>query len=219
MTRILILGATGRTGAAILNALPAGVHAIAALRKSADANRLAATAASLAHVVVNLENPASVRRAIEGTQIVVNAIRLRENIAAGELVTLHNRILAANQSMQDAAPKIVTIGGAGALRLPTGQRFWETSAFPQATLPRGRAHAALRDHLEAGKGGDAWTYLIPPPAYDPDGPTLEQWERFAPGADETSFIARTISYTDFGAAVAEIATSDDAGTHLIAWPR
>lgn len=219
MTHVLILGATGRTGAAILKALPTDAKATAALRNPGDVNRLAATAASIDHIVLDIADPGSLRRALQGANVVVNTIRLREDIAASELITLHERIVATCDSSPDGVPRIVTVGGAGALRLPGGQRFWETSAFPQATLPRGRAHSALRDHLEAGNAGEAWTYLIPPPAYDPDGPVTGQWERVATGADETTFTTRAISYTDFGAAVAEISTGEETGTQLIAWPR
>lgn len=219
MTRILILGATGRTGAAILQALPADIQVTAALRDPADTGRLAKTTASLDTAVVDLASTDTLRQAMDGVEVVVNAIRLREDIAPTELITLHERLRTAGGDTQAGVPRIVTVGGAGALRLPDGERFWQSPAFPQATLPRGRAHAALRDHLEAGNTGDAWAYLIPPPAYAPDGPATGQWERLAPADDETAFTDRAISYADFGAAVAEVATGADTGTQLIAWPR
>jgi len=218
MTRILILGATGRTGAATLHALPAGVEATAALRDPADASRLTHTAASLRHVVVDLSDRESLRRAMDGAGVVVNTIRLRDDIAWTELIAVHERLLSAGRDRHDGVPRIVTVGGAGALHLPGGERFWQAPAFPRATLPRGRGHAALRDYLEAGDVGGAWAYLIPPPAYDPDGPATGRWERIATAADETPFTARAISYADFGAAVAQVATGEDTGTQLIAWP-
>lgn len=219
MTRILILGATGRTGAAILRALPADVQVTAALRDPADTGRLARTAASLEHAVVDLASTNSLRQAMDGVGVVVNAIRLREDIAPTELIAVHERLRSTGGDTQEDVPRIVTVGGAGALRLPDGARFWQSPAFPQTTLPRGRAHAALRDHLEAGNAGDAWAYLIPPPAYDPDGSATGRWERVPPAKDETSFTVRAISYADFGAAVAEVAAGVDTGTQLIAWPR
>lgn len=51
------------------------------------------------------------------------------------------------------------------------------------------------------------------------GAATGRWERLAPADDETAFTARAISYADFGAAVAEVATSSATGAQLIAWPR
>ena len=67
----------------------------------------------------------------------------------------------------------------------------------------------LRDHLEAGNAGSEWAYLIPPPVYEPEGPTTARWDRVSPSTDETAFTRQAISYADFGAAVAETSTKDD----------
>ncbi len=218
MTRILILGATGRTGAAILAHLPAGIEATAALRDPADTTRLAKTAASLTSTVVNIAENASLTQAMHGIDVVMNAIRLREDIAPTELVAVHDRLIEASTKANGAPARIVTVGGAGALRLPGDRRFWQDPRFPEPTLPRGRAHAMLRDHLEAGNAGSEWAYLIPPPVYEPEGPTTARWELVSPSTDETAFTRQAISYADFGAAVAETSTKDDTRTQLIAWP-
>lgn len=218
MTRLLLLGATGRTGAAILDALPAGVDVTAAVREPTDSNRLANTAAAVSNAVIDISDVDSLRGAMGGIDVVVNAIRLRDDIAPTELIALHERIREAGNSVQNGTPRIVTVGGAGALRL-RGTRFWHRPEFPQTTLPRGRAHAALRDHLEFGSSGDTWTYLIPPPTYDPDGPRTGHWELTTPAKNEADFTARAISYADFGIATAAVATGQTTGTRLIAWPR
>ena len=192
---------------------------IAALRAPDDVDRLVGTAASLDHAVVDLADADSLRQAMRDTDVVVNAIRLREDIAPTALVALQIRLRTAADHAAGDAPRIVTVGGAGALRLPGGKRFWQTPAFPRRTLPRGRAHAALRDHLETGDSGEGWAYLIPPAAYDPHGPRTGRWEQFAPCADEASFTDRAISCGDFGAAVAAFVIGGRVGTQLIAWPR
>lgn len=69
----------------------------------------------------------------------MNAIRLREDIAPDALVDLHERI---RVGAEDAW--IVTVGGAGALRLPGAERFWDHHAFPTRTLPRGIARPPAR---------------------------------------------------------------------------
>src|SRR5690606_35700550 len=97
--------------------------------------------------------------------------------------------------------------------------FWEHPMFPRPTLPRGRAHAAFRDHLESGRAGEAWAYLIPPPAYQPHGPARGHWQATAPSTDESVFTTHAISYADLGRAVAAVALGDQTGTRLIARPR
>lgn len=169
------------------------------------------------HAIVDLADLDSVTVSMDGIDVVVNAIRLLKNIAPTELITMRQRLLTASRNRRGDTPRIGTVGGTGALRLPDDPRFWQRPALSQTTLPRGRAHAALRDQLEAGNAGDAWAYLIPPPAYAPEGSATDRWELVAPTADETAFTARAISYANFGAGVAEASVNSATGTQLIAW--
>ncbi|HLS62275.1 MAG TPA: NAD(P)H-binding protein [Ruania sp.] len=211
MTRVLVLGATGRTGSAIITEFSADCEVIAAVRTRTDSDRLPRGAQELATRVVDIGDPASIRTAADDVEVVVNAIRLREDIDPDALVRLH-------EGIQAAAPDAwtVTVGGAGSLHLPGGRRFWEHPGFPPRTLPRGIAHARLRDHLESGAAGARWTYLIPPPAFDPDGPRTACVSTTGPSADESVFAATgSISYADFAISAAHQATSPTPGTLLI----
>lgn len=218
MTRILVLGATGRAGSAVLTELPDDVQTTAALRRPNDARRLPETAVPVDRAVVDVDDTASLHHAAQAAEVIINAIRLREDIPPTALVDLHQRIAAAGRPDRGAAPLIVTVGGAGALRLADGSRFWQHPGFPERTLPRGRAHAQLRDHLEAGPSVTPWTYLIPPPAFDPDGPRTGHHTAWEPSDGESAFTERAISYADFATAVAQAALKRETGTRLIAWP-
>ena len=162
MKRVLVLGATGRSGSAVISHLSGRVEIVAGLRTDVDRSRLPGDAGITGTALVDLASIAALQRAIRGMNAVVNAIRLREDIPATALVALHHLILDATPSTHP--PLVVTVGGAGSLHLPGGRRFWQSPDFPTRTLPRGRAHAELRDHLEAGYAGRPWAYLIPPPA-------------------------------------------------------
>lgn len=212
MSHILILGATGRAGSATLTALPAGIEVTAALRHPSDATRLPPSRATVKPAIMNISAPDSIAAGAHNTDIIINAIRLRENIPADALIKLHDRILAAVQPTRD--PFIITVGGAGSLHLPGGRRFWQEPTFPTQTLPRGIAHAALRDYLESGLG-ERWAYLIPPPDFDPNGPRTGCYTIFSPSPDESFFTHRAISYAEFGSAVAAIALDAQPGTCLI----
>lgn len=214
MIRVLVLGATGRAGSATLTHLAGRTDTIAAVRAGHEPGRLPAQVRT---AVIDLDDPDTVREAARGVDVVVNAIRLRGDIPDTALIELHHRIL-------DAAPDpgaltVVTVGGAGSLRLPGGVRFWQDPAFPAPTLPRGRAHAKLRDHLEAGHAGDRWAYLIPPPDFAPDAPARGTYRSFESGADESVFTRCSISYLDYAHALASTAAERRLGTALIAGGR
>ncbi|MFT0846253.1 NAD(P)H-binding protein [Actinomycetaceae bacterium L2_0104] len=212
--RILILGATGRTGSALLGELPPDVDAVAALRRYDDVVRLPRSSCGLTHVVLTLEDAATLRRAVDGVDVIVNAIRLREDIAPAALIGIHLRLLNAAAD-REPDPLIVTVGGAGSLRLPNGTRFWQHPTFPARTLPRGIAHAHLRDYLESGQAGDRWAYLVPPPAFIPERPRHGSFSMLPPGGDETAFTTRSIGYTDFACALAASAQNETTGTWLV----
>lgn len=165
MKRVLVLGATGRSGSAVISHLSGRVEIVAGLRTEVDRSRLPGDACIAGTALVDLASIASVQRAMRDMDAVVNAIRLREDIPATALVDLHRLILDAAPGAHP--PLIATVGGAGSLHLPGQRRFWQSSAFPARTLPRGRAHAELLDHLEAGYAGQHWAYLIPPPPSSP----------------------------------------------------
>ena len=216
MSRVLLLGATGRAGALVLASLAAEARVIAAVRRPGDVARLPSARAHHRHALIDLDDPASLRRAAaSGVDVVVNAIRLRGDIPPRALVDLHARITDTVRSPDGGPVRTVTIGGAGALRLPDGSRFWRHPAFPRRTVPRGRAHALLRDRLESSFD-PLWTYLIPPPAFDPAGPCTGAYARRAPGVDEHLFTGAAVGYADFAHAVADAVTERWTGVHLVA---
>ena len=213
MKRVLVLGATGRSGSAVISHLSGRVEIVAGLRTEADRSRLPGDASITGTALVDLASIASLQRAMRGVDAVVNAIRLREDIPATALVDLHRLILGAAPGARP--PLVVTVGGAGSLHLPGGRRFWQSSAFPARTLPRGRAHAELRDHLEAGYAGRHWAYLIPPPAFVPEGRATGGYRVWRPSGDESGFTRRSIGYADFALALADAVEQGWTGTCLV----
>ncbi|QKG83639.1 NAD(P)H-binding protein [Kroppenstedtia pulmonis] len=215
MIRLLLLGATGRTGSSILRQLSENEHiqVTAAIRDLSDSSRLSKTRRPIHTMVVDIDNIFSLRKATSQADIIVNAIRLRGNIPPRALVTLDKRIREGVGDMEGRL--IITVGGAGSLHMLYGQRFWQDPAFPKRTLPRGIAHAKLRDYLEE-LPPTSWAYLIPPPAYNPTGPRTGCYNRWTPSNDESEFLNRSISYEDFATAVCKAVSEGWTGVHLIA---
>lgn len=175
MTRLLLLGATGRTGNSILRQLLEHEHikVTAAIRDVSDSSRLPKT-----------KHPERIRESVED---------------------IERRL-------------IITVGGAGSLHTFHDQRFWQNPAFPKRTLPRGIAHAELRDYLDLEElpHQTSWTYLIPPPAYIPDGLRVGTYKRWEASNDEMEFLKKSISYEDFATAVCDAVRERWQGVHLIA---
>lgn len=213
MKNVLILGATGRTGSKILEELATDSHyqVTAGLRKAEDFHRLPQNPGNIRTTIIDVDSVESLRLATNKTDIIVNAIRLRENIPALALVELDKRI----RLSSSISTRIITVGGAGSLEMSDGTQFWTSPVFPARTLPRGRAHALLRHHLETITDL-SWTYLIPPPAYLPDGLATGNYRKWAPSEDERFFLAKQISYDDFSTAICDAIKEQWTGSHLIA---
>lgn len=86
MKRVLVLGATGRSGSAVISHLSGRVEIVAGLRTEVDRSRLPGDACIAGTALVDLASIASLQRAMRGVDAVVNAIRLREDIPATALV-------------------------------------------------------------------------------------------------------------------------------------
>lgn len=216
MTRVTIFGATGRSGSAILTELAPDCEIVAAVRKSGDEARLPQVGGHIRVEPVEIDDPASIAAAIEGSTILINAVRLRGDIDEGAVLDFHQRIMATVADLgQERSTHVVIVGGAGTLRLSDGSRFWQSPSFPAVTLPRGRAHALLRDHLEGREHAYGWTYLVPPPRFDPEGPRTGDIARWPAQRDETAFLRSSISYADFALAARQAALTPWQGVWLV----
>ncbi len=215
MTRLLLLGATGRTGNLILRQLSEHEHiqVTAAIRNISDSSRLPKMKRPIQMTIIDIDNILSLRKAISEADIIVNAIRLRGNIPRMALVSLDKRIRESVGNMDGRL--IITVGGAGSLHTLHGQRFWQDPVFPKRTLPRGIAHAELRDYLEE-LPQTSWAYLIPPPAYIPNGLRVGTYKRWETLNDEIDFLKKRISYEDFATAVCDAVGERWQGVHFIA---
>ena len=216
MIDVLLLGATGRTGTALLRHRPRnarlhlGVRIRGGTRPSSvpDGDDVRA---------IDLTDPVLMRAALSGIDVVVNAIRLPGEIPATALIDLHERIATARDERREEreGPLIIHVGGAGSLHLGEGRRFGQYPAFPAVNLPRAVPNPALRDHLESGTTSSNWAYLIPPPGYVPEGRFTGAYRRLAPSDDERALLRSTISYEDFSLALADAIHEHWSGTHLI----
>ncbi|MFM1544904.1 NAD(P)-dependent oxidoreductase [Streptococcus mutans] len=216
MKRVLVLGATGRTGNFVIKELSKckSIQLIAGLRSQKDKERLPKINAAIETVVIDIADVCSLRKALTDSDIVVQAIRLRGDISENALIQLDQRIHQAFNPSRKT--HLVTVGGAGALKLEANQRFWENEYFPRQTLLRGIAHARLRDYLEKSFFNHTWTYLIPPPVYVAEGARTGSYNRYSSAQKEDFFLSKSISYADFALAIGNAVMEEWQGVYLIA---
>lgn len=200
MTRLIVFGAGGRAGRTItIEALDRGIHVVAAIRAPGKTHHDIDPRATV--VRADASNSDQVAHAAAGCDVAINATRSTGEIPVDHLIALNANL--ATGLVRAHVPCLVIVGGAGSLSLPDGTAFADHPEFPRQTLPRGIAHLHLRRHLERHGLPLDWQYLIPPPAFAPNGPRtgrahVLQSEMTAPYTSGSM-----LSYADYAVAVVD----------------
>lgn len=150
---IAIVGATGFVGAPLTAEALARGHAVTAIAR--DPARLRPHA-GLTPCAVDLRDPAAARAALAGHDAVLLSVKYTQFD--------FEAFLAAVKAAE--VPRLLAVGGAGSLELPSGEDLVDTPDFPGPY----RAEAlAAREALHRLRGEEAldWTYLSPSGALEP----------------------------------------------------
>jgi uncharacterized protein len=207
--RIAVFGATGRIGSAVVAEAHARGHEVTpVVRRDRPA-----VLAGVANVVADLDDPATVRAACAGQDVVVSAIGWRPE-ESDDLLARAARVLV--DAVRTAGTRLLIVGGAGTLMTPTGL-FIDSPHFPaerrRNSLTQVAALDELRRHDPAG-----WTYLCPPAVIGPG----ERIGRYRLGTDrmlEDADGPARISIVDYSGAVVDLATAADpvSGQRTVAY--
>lgn len=154
--KIAIFGASGTIGQRIaLEALVRG-HEVVALSRSAEGFPIAHP--RLRVVKADILDPASVARASEDVDVVVNATSGR---ASADVYDFYMRSTRATiEGVKRARHKrLIVVGGAGSLEVAPGTQLVDTPDFPAAWRPGAMAQ---RDTLELYRASDIyWSFFSP----------------------------------------------------------
>ncbi|WP_335984025.1 NAD(P)-dependent oxidoreductase [Streptomyces sp. CA2R106] len=212
MASITLFGATGMIGSRVLGeALDRGHDVLAVVR---DPSKLTRTHAALRIVAGDVLDPASVAGAAGGRDVVVSAVGGGHGDGAGHRATAEpsaRSLVAGLRSLGggNVAPRLIVVGGAGALRTSDGRLLWDTEGLPEPLVQIMHAHGAALDHLRT-VGDVRWTVISPSALVGPGSRTgtyRSALDDLLVGEDGTS----RISAEDFAVAVVD---EIEHGRHL-----
>ncbi|MCR8574388.1 NAD(P)-dependent oxidoreductase [Streptomyces sp. Isolate_219] len=159
MSTIALFGANGTIGSRILHeALRRGHRVTAVVR---DPAKITTTHEHLTVTTGDILDPASVAAAAKGRDVLVSAVGGGDG--PGHIATIRpaaESLVAGLRTLGDAAPRLLTVGGAGSLRTPDGKQVWDAEGLPEFLLQIMHAHGDALDFYRS-VSDVRWTNLSP----------------------------------------------------------
>ncbi|WP_411145562.1 NAD(P)-dependent oxidoreductase [Streptomyces sp. x-80] len=159
MSTIALFGANGTIGSRILGeALNRGHQVTAVVR---DPAKITTTHPNLTVTTGDILDPASVAAAAKGHDVLVSAVGGGDG--PGHIATITpaaKSLVAGLRTLGDAAPRLITVGGAGSLRTPDGKQVWDAEGLPEFLLQIMHAHGDALDYYRT-VSDVRWTNLSP----------------------------------------------------------
>lgn len=147
MSKIAIIGATGRAGSQLLEEALRRGHSVIAIARHTDT--LAARPGVTVKQVDALD-AAALQQAVSGSDVVISAAHFATLPAASVI----------DPVKKAGVKRLLVVGGAGSLLLPGGGRVIDSEGFPAEYKAEASAGAAFLDVLREEKTLD-WSFLSP----------------------------------------------------------
>ena len=186
MSKIAIIGATGRAGSQLLEEALRRGHSVTAIAR--NATKLGERA-GVATQNVDLNNPQALQDAVAGHDVVLSAAHFSTQPASVIIEPVKKA----------GVKRLLFVGGAGSLLLPDGSKVIDSPGFPEEYRPEATEGGIYLDTLRAEKDLD-WSFLSPSAEFV-DG---ERTGKFRLGADHLLISAEGkswISFADFAIAM------------------
>lgn len=147
MSKIAIVGATGRAGSQLLEEALRRGHSVTAIARdtSSLAGRKGVVSKSL-----DVSDAKAYAEAVAGHDVVISAVHFSSISASATIGPVK----------QAGVPRLLVVGGAGSLFVAPGLRVIDTPNFPEEYKAEAAAGAAFLDVLRQEKSLD-WTFLSP----------------------------------------------------------
>lgn len=147
MSKIAIIGATGRAGSQLLEEALRRGHSVTAIAR--DASSLAGRAGIVAKNL-DINDAQAYADAVAGHDVVISATHFSTVSAATTIEPVK----------QAGVPRLLVVGGAGSLFVAPGVRVIDTPDFPAEYKTEASAGAVFLDELKKEKSLN-WTFLSP----------------------------------------------------------
>lgn len=165
MAKIALFGANGTIGSRVLReALDRGHQVTAVVR---DPAKLTEQHPNLTVTTGDVLDPQSVAAVAQGQDVVVSAVGGGDG--PGHIATIKpaaESLVAGLRTLGDAAPRLITVGGAGSLRTPDGKQVWDAEGLPEFLLQIMHAHGDALDFYRTVTDV-RWTNLSPAGLIEP----------------------------------------------------
>ncbi|MCX4066408.1 NAD(P)-dependent oxidoreductase [Pseudomonas sp. S1Bt30] len=179
MSKIAIIGATGRAGSQLLEEALRRGHSVVAIARNTDT--LAARAGVTVEQVDAL-NADALQQAISGSDVVISAAHFATLPAAAVIGPVKKA----------GVKRLLVVGGAGSLLLPDGSRVIDSPGFPAEYKAEASAGAEFLEALRQEQDLD-WTFLSPSAEFV----ETERTGRFRLGHDHLLVSAEGRSWISF----------------------
>lgn len=186
MSKIAIIGATGRAGSQLLEEALRRGHSVVAIARNTD--KLAVRPGVTVKQADALDADA-LQQAISGSDVVISAAHFATLPASAVIGPVKKA----------GVPRLLVVGGAGSLLLPGGGRVIDSEGFPAEYKAEASAGAAFLETLRQEKALD-WTFLSPSALFD----GTERTGKFRLGQDDllvSSDGNSSISFADYAIAM------------------
>lgn len=167
MKNIVLIGATGYVGSAILNELVHRQYEITAIARNTSSITNNTLVKKLA---LDITNQAALATVLKGADIVISAFN-----AGWDNPNLYNEFTKGVQIIHSAVKeakvkRLIVIGGAGTLYIKPNLQLVDSADFPEFIKP---GATAVRDYFEnilSKEENFAWTYFSPAIEMNPSNP-------------------------------------------------
>ncbi|MBJ2247338.1 NAD(P)-dependent oxidoreductase [Pseudomonas haemolytica] len=186
MSKIAIIGATGRAGSQLLEEALRRGHTVTAIARNTD--KLGVRPGVTPKQVDALDADA-LEQAISGSDVVISAAHFATLPASAVIGPVK----------QAGVKRLLVVGGAGSLLLPDGSRVIDSPGFPEEYKAEASAGAEFLETLRQEKQLD-WTFLSPSALFD----GTERTGKFRLGQDDLLVSGdgkSSISFADFAIAL------------------
>jgi putative NADH-flavin reductase len=192
--KVVLFGATGKSGSRLLNELVARGHRVTAVAR--DTSKVTATSA----VEVKQDDLSDARRTAEvirGADAVISAYAPPADNTDALVGVTQRQVEAVRQAGVD---RLLVVGGAGGLEVAPGVSLIASGHLPAPYLPIANSHVKALDVLR--KSDVNWTYVAPAAYFEPGTRT----GKFRVGRDELITAANgesRISMEDYAIAMVD----------------